>query len=971
MSKHMTRFHNRFLRLAILAMGIAVFGLFQVNAEGLKRTAPCYPEEGGSSGVKKVYVIDAAQIDDPDEIFLLTSIQGIVNKRGPRLFVKAYFHKYGPEEEIFMKYLTEVKGFQFEWIQLADALKMFADAKYFKGYVRYQSKNYEQGCVAVTLAGLNDTLPLCDRTEQHATPLLSRKDLFYESDFTRVNNVWLPLYAKVTRSPEGVWFSKREGVETLVKAERAGLQAVIEINTEHTPLLEIDVSEVKGTWSLFIDQGATHNGKDSCVWLERDTTKKGVLRYDLTQIKDIVPGSRRAIVRFVVPELTSSILLKRFRLMTREGKVPEIQDQKLGRFPALPVEMDLAAKFPDSESLWSWAVSELLPRTSTTYAFAAQPGWYNTRGLDLAVLQNAFVFQKFDNKRPVASPYEYPLLDSVLNHLKRPGIMLGWIGEEWTSCTKLTAYGHSMFHSGAANLSFWARVPTSGDVKLPRNQITREPLKNKFYVCWSVNPGDTANGFMSLYWNSGNWCDPNRGKVPMIWLLNPVIQKVVPAVTEYFASTATAKDTFMIPPTGAGYTYPGAILGREEVLRPFMEESRRLASEIGLEGMVVWDPSVHRPFAGWYQPGREAPVKLFAKTLSGSKQGPHSNIYLEDGTPVILVGNKASYGEFKRTYHYNNMDRSSDFIPQLVNWIKNVAKENAPPLFIFTEEHLTPTEMKSVAEQLPGDQFEVIGSSDLVRLARESASLVVTPYTTSVSPNERFYVEVSVYNPDGAFNHGGEIRMVLPPEFSCPVAIWKHAPVEKGGAAKHLFEITAAGELTPGERKIDFFHSKISHWNRSARFTCYPGAMLAIETKDRPGEWQAQGAVKIVRTGGLVEFRPLESRNLHDYCLVRDKKTLNPDPALLLPMTINFDANPVLELNLYDVYGKFSLSITDENKKTVHLYSNSAAIGITTLPLSDATQWKGTKNVVLTLKPRINHGGSLLMRSLKIHYEKR
>jgi hypothetical protein len=88
-------------------------------------------------------------------------------------------------------------------------------------------------------------------------------------------------------------------------------------------------------------------------------------------------------------------------------------------------------------------------------------------------------------------------------------------------------------------------------------------------------------------------------------------------------------------------------------------------------------------------------------------------------------------------------------------------------------------------------------------------------------------------------------------------------------------------------------------------------------------------------------------------------------------MTINFDANPMLELNLYDVYGKFSLSITDESKKTVHLYSNSAAVGITTLSLSGATQWKGTKNVVLTLKPRINHGGSFLMRSLKIHYEKR
>lgn len=954
-----------------MSYGIFLLSVFCTLNLHAAENAPLQKDNALASS--PIYVVDAAGTEDKNEIFLLTSLQGIVNRERPRMFVKAYFHKYGPEEEIFMDYLSKEKGYSFKWVTLAEAIEIFSREGLIKGMVHYDGNNYEQGCVAATLAGLKDFLPVCDQTLKQEGTIMSGKDRVVQDSFSRI---WNSRYATVDylNGGKGVRLTATKGFTNPINAPRAGLQSWISIDTAATPYLEINVAEATGKWSLILDQGAVHNGFDSWVWVERDTERKGVIRYDLGARKDLVPGLRRTLIRIIVPNPDSALTLTSFRLLDADGNVPKINLEKRQPFAGLKVEMELSGKFSDSDKLWDWAEKELLPQCSKRYAFAAQPGWFNTRGIDLAVAEKAFIFQKIDkNNKAHNDAYTYPLLDSVLRHLNRPGIMLGWIGEEWTACTKLTAYGHSMLHSGAANLSFWARVPTAGPVKLPRGEVVQGGLKNKFYVCSSINPGDCPNGFMSMYWNSGNWCDKGRGSVPMTWLMNPVMIEVAPAVLEYFAKTSTRLDSFMIPPSGAGYTYPSAIEGpKQELLYPFIDESRRLVQLLGLDAMVSWDPDRFRPLPRWLEPGKYPPLKLYVKSVGF--RGPSGNYYLPDGTPLLSPGLKPEYGGilqpgFVRPEGYTNMERISESVPRHLEYIRNVAKEKRPPYFIFMEnQQLPPTYMKMVAEQL-GPEFEVIGAGDLVRLARESAQFNVVKESDGIGRGGEVYATIQLHNPDGLNGAAGEITWKLPAGFTASEVKWAHGEVPKGGRLTHTVTIRAPSSFSKDRELFEFFDSRIKGWNRSFELACHKGESFVVDDFKTDAKWKITGKGEIIRRDGMVEFRPTEERNLDEYCNLVVKKEKFQDPRMTASLELDFDKKPLLELNVCDIMCKFSLSISDKDGNAKHLYSNSNAVGISTTDLCKETGWKGKKTVSLNLTPRINHGGSMFVKSIKIHYQ--
>ena len=953
----------------LAAILLTLFCAFNLSA-----AEQAFPKRGDENAAgTTVYVVDAAGIEDRNEIFLLTSLQGIVNRERPRLFVKAYFHKYGPEEEIFMDYLSKEKGYRFKWVTLAEAIELFSREGLIKGLVHYDGSNYEQGCVAATLAGLKDLLPVCDQTLKQEGPLLSGKDRVVQDAFSRA---WTPRFATADYLGEGkgVRLSATKGYTDPINAPRAGLQAFVSLDIAETPCLELSVADVIGKWSLILDQGAVHNGFDSWVWVDRGTEKQGVVRYDLRSCPGLVPGRRRTLIRIIVPESDSALTLTRFRLLDAEGKIPETKPPQTRPFAGLKVDVELEGRFPDSDKLWDWAVKELLPQCSKRYAFAAQPGWFNTRGIDLAVAEKAFVFQKMDEKnKPHQDAYTYPLLESVLRHLNRPGIMLGWIGVEWTACTMLTAHGHSMLHSGAANLSFWARVPTAGAVTLPRGETVQGGLRNKFYVTSTINPGDCPNGFMSMYWNSGNWCDKGRGTVPMTWLMNPVMVDVAPAVLEYFARTASRLDSFMIPPTGAGYTYPSAVEGPEqEILYPFIDESRRLAQRVGLDAMVSWDPNRHRPLSRWLEPGPYPSFKLYVKSVGFP--GASGNYFLPDGTPLLSPGLKREYGGilqpgFVRKEGYTNMERVGERVPLQLEYIRNVAKEKRPPFFIVLEnQQLPPTYMKMVADQL-GPEFEVIGAGDLVRLARESAQFDVVKESDGIGRGGEVDVTIQLHNPDGVNGAAGEITWTLPAGFAASEAKWVHGEVPKGGRLTHAVTIRAPASFSHDRELFEFVDSRIKGWNRSFWLDCHKGESVVVDDVKTDAQWKIAGKGEIIRREGMVEFRPTEERNLDEYCRLVVAKRKFQDPRMTAELKVDFDRKPLLELNIVDILCKFSLSISDQEGNTKSLYTNSNPVGITTTDLGRETGWTGRKKITLSLTPRVNHGGSLFMKSIRIHYE--
>lgn len=77
--------------------------------------------------------------------------------------------------------------------------------------------------------------------------------------------------------------------------------------------------------------------------------------------------------------------------------------------------------------------------------------------------------------------------------------------------------------SGAPNLSFWARLAASslagafGSVARAAAPSSA-PLRNKVYVTFQTNEGDTPKIVAGLF--GGSWLNPNRGRVPIAWGIN-------------------------------------------------------------------------------------------------------------------------------------------------------------------------------------------------------------------------------------------------------------------------------------------------------------------------------------------------------------------------------------------------------------------------------------------------------------------
>ncbi len=61
------------------------------------------------------------------------------------------------------------------------------------------------------------------------------------------------------------------------------------------------------------------------------------------------------------------------------------------------------------------------------------------------------------------------------------------------------------------------------------------------------------------------WDDPNRGKIPMMWAISPVIAARAPMAMDYIRKTATENDYFVAADNGAGYCEPGMLQEPREI----------------------------------------------------------------------------------------------------------------------------------------------------------------------------------------------------------------------------------------------------------------------------------------------------------------------------------------------------------------------------------------------------------------------
>jgi hypothetical protein len=313
---------------------------------------------------------------------------------------------------------------------------------------------------------------------------------------------------------------------------------------------------------------------------------------------------------------------------------PEYAERFLKKWK-LSVIADLRGKFTDAETgskkndAYRWAIREYLAKGRCSAhllclyedAFSARAhgdvGYVLTR--DWAVKNRAFVFDlsPWGDEKPLDDPDQSLGTDLATYKLILAETLRAARGKKMTELTGFfteSKYartpGHASSHEGVPTEweSVWLMSPyncyqntISSDCfnQSLHSQAPRQPLKQsvvptqaklekKTYICILMADYDSATplyDFLPKHWN-----DPNRGKIPLAWGINPNLLETYPDIISYFYSTASPADTFTSDASAAGYMNPNRI--QKQFLSLFVEHNKRFFREADMDiaPMVLnWD----------------------------------------------------------------------------------------------------------------------------------------------------------------------------------------------------------------------------------------------------------------------------------------------------------------------------------------------------------------------------------------------
>lgn len=120
-----------------------------------------------------------------------------------------------------------------------------------------------------------------------------------------------------------------------------------------------------------------------------------------------------------------------------------------------------------------------------------------------------------------------------------------------------------------ANASFYAHFPLKE--QYPQKWVTKEELTQRGYLTADGKVNFAGRDFYLFYvgdYDAASWVyqympvvwdDPNRGKIPLMWCISPVLERRAPMAMDYLRRTASPNDYFAAADNGAGYLNPGML----------------------------------------------------------------------------------------------------------------------------------------------------------------------------------------------------------------------------------------------------------------------------------------------------------------------------------------------------------------------------------------------------------------------------
>ncbi|MFF7365496.1 GxGYxYP domain-containing protein [Streptomyces sp. NPDC008125] len=151
------------------------------------------------------------------------------------------------------------------------------------------------------------------------------------------------------------------------------------------------------------------------------------------------------------------------------------------------------------------------------------------------------------------------LLDEVFSRVQPTTPYAGWfsndVAGEWGGVDRASQHGIEVV---PADFFMNGTVHAGVSAKISDKVRTRPKAKlaNRVYLTLTFGEGDNVQ-YCQRHMRT-IWEDPGRGSVPLNWTVSPLLADIGPALLAYYQNTATANDLLISGPSGAGYTYPGS-----------------------------------------------------------------------------------------------------------------------------------------------------------------------------------------------------------------------------------------------------------------------------------------------------------------------------------------------------------------------------------------------------------------------------
>jgi hypothetical protein len=429
------------------------------------------------------------------------------------------------------------------------------------------------------------------------------------------------------------------------------------------------------------------------------------------------------------------------------------------------------------------------------YSIGAESHVY---GLDMAVAQKMFVYRLNCDKNK--KPDEAAFVKEIISSLDPLSPAWGW-GEPSESILRnlISEAGGFVMCSGIPNTSFLHKLkPLRKDPfkrEIPLEDYKNKKLKNKYYISFMVNEGDTikASGALMCY---GMWLEPQRGSVPISWGVCPWLYDEFPAMMEYYYINATANDSFFPATSGYGYF--------TQILTPYLDEFVKREISVNTQSDMQVGASWGCDKLNEKEPGLRDRW-LDSRKMMGYVNETAGDIgpslqFTPENRPVLNCDWKMFYW-----WHRFGNDLSEDEIYQkTVEYIEKITTEHEPPFFIPIYGGM-PNWFDRLKTMLGEDKYEFVLLEEMSFLAKQAGQIhIEKDYFKLEKGSRNINIGVSVRNISNK-SYSGTVSISLPQGWTSNLLLWKYPELKSqtGNASKEI-KLAIPTDCTSGKYKVMF-----------------------------------------------------------------------------------------------------------------------------------------------------------------------